>query len=144
MCQRDAAWPLCAGDGRAHPVVAPRLDEARSEMSTAYSRYREQAAREDLHRRTPRMVSVLFLGWEQFFTLARESGSLTPSEAEGYRVRAWSALIQVARRQAEHQREAHPVDRFLRLLRAALGTGRAHVATRDGAAPGGSLGLVST
>jgi hypothetical protein len=48
---------------------------------------------------------------------------------------AWSALIEVALRQSEHQREANPVDRFLALLRSAISSGAAHIATRDGAAP---------
>jgi hypothetical protein len=47
----------------------------------------------------------------------------------------WSALIEVARRQSEHQREANPVDRFLALLRTAIAAGRAHVAVRDGGRP---------
>jgi hypothetical protein len=47
----------------------------------------------------------------------------------------WSALIEVAHRQAEHQREANPVDRFLALLRSAISAGHAHLATRDGGMP---------
>jgi hypothetical protein len=47
----------------------------------------------------------------------------------------WSALIEVAHRQSEHQREANPVDRFLALLRTAIAAGRAHVAARNGGRP---------
>jgi hypothetical protein len=47
----------------------------------------------------------------------------------------WSALVEVAHRQAEHHREANPADRFLKLLRSAIATGRAHVAARDGGMP---------
>jgi hypothetical protein len=47
----------------------------------------------------------------------------------------WRALIEVARRQSEHQLEANPADRFLLLLRSAIATGRAHVAARDGGMP---------
>ena len=50
-------------------------------------------------------------------------------------MRVWSALIELARHQLEHLQEANPVDRFLALLRSAIATGRAHVATRDGTAP---------
>jgi hypothetical protein len=42
-------------------------------------------------------------------SLAHEAEALTRSEAEGYRARVWSALIEVAHRQSEHQREANPV-----------------------------------
>jgi hypothetical protein len=88
-----------------------------------------------LHRRTPGIVADLFIGWERFLGFAHEAEALTRSEAEGYRARVRSALIKVARRQPEHQREANPVDLFLGVLRAAIASGRAHIATRDGTAP---------
>ena len=47
----------------------------------------------------------------------------------------WSALIEVAHRQSEHQGEANPVDRFLRLLRSAISAGHAYLPTRDGGMP---------
>jgi hypothetical protein len=68
-------------------------------------------------------------------SFANEADARTRSDAEGYRARVWSALIEVARRQSEHQREANPVDRFFALLRSAIASGRAHVATRDGGMP---------
>ena len=88
-----------------------------------------------LHRRTPGIVADLFIGWQRFLDFASEAEALTRSEAEGHRARVWSALIEVARRQSEHQREANPVDRFLALLRTAIAAGRAHVAARDGGIP---------
>ena len=114
---------------------APRLDEVRAEMSAAHGRYREQAAHAGLHRRTPGIVADLFIGWQWFLDFAHEAEALTRSDAEVYRARVWSALIEVARRQSEHQREADPVDRFLALLRTAIAAGRAHVAARDGDSP---------
>jgi hypothetical protein len=104
-------------------------------MTAAHGRYREQAAHAGLHRRTPGIVADLFIGWQQFFTFAREAEALTRSEAEGYRAHVWNALIEVARRQSEHLQEANPVDRFLGLLRSAISAGHAHVAARDGTAP---------
>jgi hypothetical protein len=41
-------------------------------------------------------------------------GGIASGQAEGYRARVWSALIEVASRQSEHQRKANPVDSFLR------------------------------
>jgi hypothetical protein len=52
----------------------------------------------------------------------------------------WSALIEVAQNQSQHQREANPVDRFLGLLRSAISAGHAHLATRAG----GSHCLIET
>jgi hypothetical protein len=107
----------------------------RAEMSVAHGAYREQAAHDSLHRRTPGTVADLFIGWEQFLCFAREAEALTHDEAEVYRARLWNALIEVAHCQSEHQCEANPADRFLVLLRSAITTGRAHVATRDGGVP---------
>jgi len=58
----------------------------------------------------------------------------------------WGALIEVAHRQSEHQREANPIDRFLALLRTAIAAGRAHVAARNGGIPDdpGTRGWCST
>ena len=135
-CQRDAAGGLYAEATAAYIAwLAPRLDQVRAEMSAAHSKYREQAAHAGLHRRTPGIVADLFIGWERFLDFAHEAEALTRSEAEVYRARVWSALIEVARRQSEHQREANPVDRFLGLLRSAISTGHAHLATRDGGVP---------
>ena len=104
-------------------------------MNSAHGRYREQAAHAGLHRRTPGIVADLFIGWQRFLDFAHEAEALTRSEAEGYRARVWSALIEVAHRQSEHQREANPVDRFLALLRSAIAAGRAHLAARNGGIP---------
>ena len=88
-----------------------------------------------LHRRTPGIVADLFIGWQQFFTFAHEAEALTRAEIRVYRSRVWTALIEVAHRQLEHQREANPVDRFLALLRTAIAAGRAHIAARNGGIP---------
>jgi hypothetical protein len=135
-CQRDAASGLYSEATAAYIAwLAPKLDQVRAEMSAAHSRYREQAAHAGLHRRTPGIIADLFVGWQQFCTFAHEAEALTGAEAEDYRARVWSALMEVARRQSEHQREANPVDRFLGLLRSAISTGHAHLATRNGGVP---------
>ena len=134
-CQRDAAGGLCAQAMAGYiQWLAPRLDQVRAEMRAAHARYREQAAHAGLHRRTPGIVADLFIGWQRFLDFAHEAEALTRGEAEGHRARVWSALIEVAH-QSEPQREAHPVDRFLALLRTAIAAGRAHVAARNGGIP---------
>ena len=134
--QRDAACGLYAQATAGYIAwLAPRLDEVRADMKDSHVRYRELAAQAGLHHRTPGIVADLFIGWERFLSFAHETEALACGEAEGYRVRVWSALIEVARRQLEHLPEANPVDRFFALLRSAIVAGRAHVATRDGTAP---------
>jgi hypothetical protein len=129
-CQRNAAAGLYAHATAGYiQWLAPRLDQARAGMSAAPGSYRELAAHEGLHRRTPGIVADLFIGWERFLDFAYEAEELTRSEAEVYRARVWNTLIQVARRQFEHLQEANPVEHFLELLRAAISAGHAHLAT---------------
>jgi hypothetical protein len=135
-CQRNAAAGLYAQATAGYiEWLVPRLDQVRVEMRAAHARYREQAAHAGLHRRTPGIVADLFIGWERFLAFAREAEALTRREAEVYRARVWSALIEVAHRQSEHQREINSIDRFLGLLRSAISAGHAHLAARDGGIP---------
>jgi hypothetical protein len=130
-CQRNSTGGLYAQAMAGYiQWLAPRLDQVRAEMSAAHDRYREQAAHAGLHRRTPGIVADLFIGWQRFLDFASEAEALTRGEAEGHRARVWSALIEVAHRQSQHQ-----VDRFLTLLRTAIAAGRAHVAARNGGIP---------
>src|SRR6202163_951149 len=136
VCQRDAASGLYAQATAGYiQWLAHRLNEVRAAMNSAHSSYREQALHAGLHRRTPGIVADLFIGWQWFLDFASEAEALTRGEADGYRARVWSALIAVAHRQSEHQREANPVARFLALLRTAIAAGRAHVAARNGGRP---------
>ncbi|MGD0291472.1 MAG: hypothetical protein ABSC63_17715, partial [Candidatus Binataceae bacterium] len=135
-CQRDAASGLYAQATAGYiQWLGPRLDQVRAEMNSAHGRYREQAAHAGLHRRTPGIVADLFLGWQRFLDFAYEAEALMSAEIEVYRARVWTALMEVAHRQSEHQREANPVDRFLTLLRSAISAGHAHLAMRDGGMP---------
>jgi hypothetical protein len=135
-CQRDAASGLYAQATAGYiQWLGPRLDQVRAEMSAAHARYRDQAAHAGLHRRTPGIIADLFIGWQRFLDFASEAEALTRGEAEVYRARVWSALIEVARRQSEHQREANPVAHFLGLVRSSISAGHAHLAARDGGTP---------
>jgi hypothetical protein len=100
-----------------------------------FGKIAKTVAHAGLHRRTPGIVADLFIGWERFLAFAREAEALTRSEAEVYRARVWSALIELARRQSEHQREANPVAHFLGLVRSSISAGHAHLARRDGGTP---------
>src|SRR5207302_5717485 len=49
--------------------------------------------------------------------------------------RAWVVLLEVAAAQEEHHRASEPTARFLELLTAAIGSGKAHIANEDGEQP---------
>jgi hypothetical protein len=119
------AVALPAGRRTGIPLVRPSV----------VSRRRRARFSNGLHRRTPGIVADLFIGWERFLGFVHETEALTRNEAEVYRARVWSALIELAHRWSQHQREADPLDCFFALLRSAIASGRAHVATRDGGMP---------
>jgi hypothetical protein len=85
--------------------------------------------------RTPAIVADLALGLRLFLDFAVTAGALTRAERDGLARRGWQALTDAAARHAQHVEAAEPTALFLRLLAAALASGRAHVAGPDGAAP---------
>ena len=140
-CQRDAASGLYAQAMAGYlRWLAGKLDDVRKGYAITYAQHREHAARQSFHRRTPGMVADLFIGWEQFLTFTLEVGALTADEIDAYRARVWDALGEVAQRQVQHQERSQPHNRFLELLRSAIGSGAAHVATRAGDAPRNARG----
>src|SRR5262249_14374903 len=70
-----------------------------------------------------------------FLAFAVASGAATSVEAEAIWRRGWQALTGAADAQAAHQAAAEPAGHFLRLIAAALASGRAHVAGPDGDEP---------
>src|SRR5439155_9954915 len=80
-------------------------------------------------------IAELQAGWELFLGFAVEADAVTAAEAEALEARVWTALGAAAAAQAAQQRDADPVDRFLGLLRSALGTGQAHVQSLAGGPP---------
>jgi hypothetical protein len=75
------------------------------------------------------------VGISCFLEYARGIEAVSDAEAEAWRERAWNALLEAATRQEGHQRPVRPELRFLELLVWAIGSGRAHVADREGLTP---------
>jgi hypothetical protein len=85
--------------------------------------------------RTPGIVADLMLGLTVFLEFTHAAGVVAGPERADLDRRAWKALAEAANQQVEHVLAAEPVGHFLRLLVAALASGRAHVAGPDGQAP---------
>jgi uncharacterized protein DUF3854 len=103
----------------------------RNELSTL----RQRATSDSQHRRTPDIVAKLAFGIGRFMAFAEELGVLGADEAESLSHRCWNALGEASSRQVQYQLAAEPTMRFIELLRAALASGRAHVADPEGQAP---------
>ncbi|MDP6495279.1 MAG: hypothetical protein QGI09_07660, partial [Dehalococcoidia bacterium] len=80
-------------------------------------------------------VAELSVGIRYFLRFAQEVGAITSDEAEALWRRCWAALSKVALAQSWHQDTSEPTGRFAELLLAAIASGHAHVAGRDGGEP---------
>ena len=127
--QTKAAEGLFAASMSAYVSwLAPRLGKLRGELSGRRLALRAEAARGLRHRRTPDQVASLAVGFETFLRFALEAGAIGEEERSDLWTRAWRALGEAARRQAQHQASEDPVARFIDLLAAAVASGHAHVA----------------
>jgi len=115
--------------------LAGRYPEVQAYMQSQLLAYRQQALSSGFHRRTPEIIANLMVAIRVFLTFALEEGVVNDEQKVRLEERGWIALGQVAAAQAEHQKDADPVRRFLELLNAALTAGRAHLADREGSAP---------
>lgn len=115
--------------------VAPQYEAVQRRLVAEAARLRDEAGASAAHRRTPGIVGELGAAWLILLDFAVEAGAITAGEAESAWRQAWAALGSAAGAQARHQAASEPAARFLALLGSALGSGRAHVADVDGAAP---------
>jgi hypothetical protein len=135
-CQADAAAGLYAQSMAAFiRWAAARYDQIQADFDKNLSRIRGEIAAGGHHARTPGIVAELTIGLRLFLEFAVEAGAITLAEEQNLRERGWQALIDAADAQATHQIASEPAQHFLRLIRAALASGRAHVADPDGNPP---------
>jgi hypothetical protein len=134
--QRDAAAGLYA-EALAGFVrwLAGRYGDVRNRLAAERAELRDRTAGDGQHARTPGIVADLALGLRYLLAFAAESGAIGAAERAALWERGWAALCAAGAQQAEHGRAADPVGQFLRLLAAALASGRAHVAATDGDSP---------
>jgi hypothetical protein len=96
----------------------------------------EFAAKSEGHKRHATTAAKLMRAWNLFLDFATSQGAISDDEREQFTRQAWEALVDVARRQEEHQASQDPATRFVELITAALSTGAAHIAwDADGGRP---------
>ena len=108
--------------------LAPRMDELADVLPRRQRDLRAALLREGQHRRTPEITASLLLAWQLFVEFAQQIGAIADDEAASQLTRVQPALSGIAESQLAHQRAEDPAGRFLALLRAAISSGRAHVA----------------
>ena len=81
------------------------------------------------------ILADLHSGWEIWLQFARELGAINRSEQAALERRSRQALNEVAAIQSSYHQASDPARLFVSSLRAALLSGQAHVAGRQGEAP---------
>jgi hypothetical protein len=138
-CQQDAAAGLYA-EALAGFLrwLAPHYPTIREGLRAETAGLRDRARGEGQHARTPGIVADLAAGWHWWLDYALAVGALDAAQRAELDRRVWAALEEAGAGQAEHVASAEPCGHFLRLLAAALASGRAHVAAPDGGCPSGA------
>jgi len=135
-CQGDASGGLYA-QGMAGFIdwLAPRYDAIVNRLPGELQEYRSKATNNGYHARTPGIVAQLAIGWRLFLRFATDAKAITESQLEMLFRRGWVAFIDAANSQADQQIANEPAAHFVRLLTAAIATGRAYVADIVGNKP---------
>ncbi|MDA1054805.1 MAG: DUF3854 domain-containing protein [Planctomycetota bacterium] len=135
-CQSDASGGLYA-QGMAGFIdwLAPRYDAIVNQLPDELQKYRSKATNNGYHARTPGIVAQLAIGWRLFLRFATDAKAISESQLEMLFGRGWEAFIDAANSQADQQIANEPAAHFVRLLTAAIATGRAYVADIVGDKP---------
>jgi hypothetical protein len=129
LCQRDARDGLYAAAMAGFVKwLADGYREARDTLKDEVASLRERYKSQENHGRTGGILGDLHYGLRLFLMFARDSQAITRAESGEYGKRFSQALLALGSQQAQHQLAEEPAGHFLRLIRAALSSGRAHVA----------------
>ena len=136
QCQQDAADGVYAQVFATYiRWLASQYEGIRSNLAAEIDRLRQQASVEGQHKRTPDNVANLGVGLRFFLTFAREMKAISKEQEEVLWREGWNALLTAVHTQAVHHAASEPARRFLEILLAVLGNGRAHIATPEGCVP---------
>ena len=123
--------------------VARRHDAVIQALADRVLVLRDEFRNSQQHKRLPTLVADLVAGLEVFYDFASDAGAVSTEDVAKRLAAARAALVEAAAQQGAHQQHAEPTEVFEELLRAAVASGEAHVATLDGSVPAGyPLGLI--
>jgi hypothetical protein len=135
-CQRDASAGLYAAALAGFVKwLARRYAAFQADLARQRAELRDKAVAARQHSRTPGIVADLAIGLRYFLDFALEIGAIESDQRAEMARRGWRALEEAAEQHASHLAGAEPCGQFLRLLVAALASGRAHVAAPNGGEP---------
>ena len=130
-CQQDAKSGLYAeAMGGFVRWLADGYIEKLALFNETVLEHRESATFRVAHARTPDIVANLEVALGMFLRFADECGALTPAEHTALLERGRNALRAAAAGQAKYHAASEPAQQYLVLIRAALSSGKVHLAPR--------------
>jgi hypothetical protein len=114
--------------------IAGRYEELQQRLHHRVQEIRSHGRGREIHARLPGALAELHAVWEIFLDFAFETGAISRSEKHALAERNEKALDQLGALQAKYQ-ISDPAVRFVALVKAALASGVAHIAGRNGQAP---------
>jgi hypothetical protein len=137
QCQYDAANGFYAQAMAAYlQWLAPRYADITRNLHHAIDEKRAKVATgEEQHKRITSNIAGLLVAVEQWLAFALDVQAITAAELRDIAERCTKALIETGAQQGDHQAASEPTWHFLRLISAAIASGRAHVAATNGLAP---------
>jgi hypothetical protein len=134
--QRDAAEGLYALAMAGFVAwLAPQYEQIRGRLAAERSELRDAVGSNGQHARTPGIIADLALGLRYLLDFASTIGALDTAERAELWQRGQAALREVGDAQVDHLESSEPTGHFLRLLSAAVASGRVHLAAPDGDYP---------
>jgi hypothetical protein len=113
--------------------LAQRMDEMKISLAKRRDEIRAELRKSRIsHDRTPDNIASLALGLELFLTFAEEKGAIDAKKRARLLSEGMEALRQLGNRQREQHGDSNPAEMFLRLLRAAVSSGKCHLKDKDG------------
>jgi hypothetical protein len=133
LCQKDADAGLYAASMAAYVQwLAPQLDAIRAARVARVVELRALLTRPADHRRTPDIIADLIFGAETFLRFAFESGTITKEESNRLFDLNWDGLAEAADEiRADRAEESTPPDLYIRMIAAALSSGKAFLGDKD-------------
>jgi hypothetical protein len=116
--------------------MAGHWEELQERLQSRVGDLRAQGYGRTVHARLPSALAELQAGWEIFLQFALEVGAIDRAEEKELEQRGGRALEELGVQQAKYQETSDPALHFVALVKAALLSGRAHLADRQGRAPG--------
>jgi len=135
-CQADAAAGQYAGAMAGYlRWLAPRFADLTTGLPAKVTAARQAALGTGAHRKTPTMMANLTVGFDTFLQFASETGAISAAERAALNARLSAALTVVGNQAGVTVEFDDPAGRFFALLRGALVSGRAHVASMTRGCP---------